>query len=81
MENSIKPLVLLILTQGMIFLGEVPNPMTGKKETNLQAAEPYLRMMKVLYEKTRGNLDESEELFLRETLENLKLVFQKKVEK
>jgi len=80
LENSIKPLVVLILTQAMIFLGEVPNPITGKRETNLPAASRYLQMLTALRDKTQGNLDEAEEVFMRDTLDNLNLVFQKKAE-
>lgn len=78
MEKSINSLVILILTQTMIFLGEIPNPLTGRKEADLDSALRYIQMLTVLHDKTRGNLDEVEEKLLKESLENITLVYQKK---
>lgn len=80
MENTIKPLVLLILTQAMIFLGEIQNPMSGTKAVDLAAAKRYIDLLSVLEIKTRGNLDESETLFLTESIHNLQLVYNKKID-
>ncbi len=78
LEKSINSLVILILTQTMIFLGEIPNPLTGRKEADLDSALRYIQMLTVLHDKTRGNLDEVEEKLLKESLENITLVYQKK---
>jgi hypothetical protein len=78
LENSIKPLVLLVLTQAMIFLGEIQNPMTGRKEADLASASRYIGLLTTLEKKTRGNLDEGENQFLMESLHNLSLVYNKK---
>ncbi len=80
MENSINPIVILILTQAMIFLGEIPNPISGEKNTDLPSSLRYIHMLSALYEKTRGNLVENEEKLLKESLDNLNLVYRNKVE-
>lgn len=81
MDDSINPIIILILTQAMIFLGEIPNPISGSKEADLASAERYLSMLKVLNTKTAGNLTEQEDKLLTESLQNLTLVFQKRQEK
>ena len=46
--------------QAMIFLGEVPNPMTDKSEKNLRQAKFMIDTLGLIREKTKGNLDTQE---------------------
>ncbi|MBF0122912.1 MAG: DUF1844 domain-containing protein [Candidatus Omnitrophica bacterium] len=61
--------------QAMIFLGEVPHPMTGKTEKNVQQAKFLIDTMVMLRDKTKGNLDAKEEQFLSGTLYELQMKF------
>ncbi|MBF0388336.1 MAG: DUF1844 domain-containing protein [Candidatus Omnitrophica bacterium] len=57
--------------QSMIFLGEVPNPITGKVEPNVRQAKFLIDTMLMIREKTRNNLSDPEDQFLAGTLNEL----------
>ncbi len=70
--------VLTYYTQGLVLLGEVPNPYTNKKEENLQAARHMIDILALLQEKTRGNLDQEEQQLLDSVLYELRMKFMAK---
>ncbi len=61
--------------QAMIFLGEIPNPMTGQSEKNLRQAKFIIDTLVMMKEKTKGNLTEQENSFLEGTLYELQMKF------
>ena len=61
--------------QAMIFLGEVPNPMTGQTEKNLRQAKFLIDTLILIREKTKGNLTPQEESFLGGTIYELETRF------
>ena len=56
-----------------ISLGKTENPMTGKKDTNIEQAAFYIHHLDMLQEKTKGNLTDYEEQMLINTVSELKL--------
>ena len=58
-----------------LFLGQIPNPQTGKGEVNLELAKIFIDQLAMIQEKTRGNLTNEEEQILRSTISNLQVVF------
>jgi len=46
--------------QAMIFLGEIPNPLTNEVEKNIPQAKFLIDTLVLLREKTIGNLDQNE---------------------
>ena len=58
-----------------LFLGQIPNPQTGKGEVNLELAKIFIDQLAMIQEKTRGNLTAEEEKILRSTIANLQMVF------
>ncbi len=68
-------LVGLFSTQGMIALGKLANPATGKSEKNLPAARLFIDMLDMLERKTKGNLTADETKILRSSLTDLRLMF------
>lgn len=54
-------------------LGKTPNPLTGKPEKNLQAAEVSIGILETLLFKTAGNLNRMEDKLLSDTVRELKL--------
>ncbi len=46
--------------QAMIFLGEMPNPVTNKEEKNLKQAKFLIDTLALIREKTIGNLTKEE---------------------
>ncbi|MBI1953173.1 MAG: DUF1844 domain-containing protein [Candidatus Omnitrophica bacterium] len=68
-------LVSSVSMQAMMFLGEVPNPMTGQAETDLEQARSLIDMVGMLKEKTQGNLNAEEEKLLSGVLFELRTKF------
>ncbi|MBN2281390.1 MAG: DUF1844 domain-containing protein [Candidatus Marinimicrobia bacterium] len=65
------------VANGMINLGEQTNPLTGKKEVNLNQAAYSIKMLEMIRDKTHGNLSKSEQDLLRKYLTHLKRLFVK----
>jgi hypothetical protein len=61
--------------QAMIFLGEMPNPMTGQNEKNLRQAKFMIDTLVMMKDKTKGNLNEQENAYLEGTLYELQMKF------
>ena len=58
-----------------LFLGQIPNPQTGKGEVNLELARMFIDQLAMIQEKTRGNLTNEETTVLRNALSNLQMAF------
>lgn len=54
-----------------MFLGRIPNPVTGENTVNLRAAQSVLDSLEMLASKTEGNLTASEEKLLDVAIRNL----------
>jgi hypothetical protein len=65
------------VTNGLINLGEQINPLTGKKEINLNQAAYSIKMLEMMKEKTEGNLNTEEQERLQEYLTQLKMSYVK----
>jgi hypothetical protein len=74
-EASFDVLVSMLFTQGMAFLGQMPNPATGKAEVNKAYAKHYIDTLELLGQKTEGNLSEDESKMLSEVLHALRMTF------
>lgn len=66
-------LVATFHSSGMVQLGKVANPFTGKVERDLQAVKQTVDILAMLEEKTRGNLSEDESRFLEHALYELRM--------
>ena len=56
-----------------ISLVKTENPMTRKKDINIEQAAFYINLLDMLQEKTKGNLTDYEEQMLINTVSELKL--------
>ena len=65
-------------TQGMVLLGEIPNPYTNKKEEDAEAARNIIDILSLLEEKTKGNLNSEESRLLESVLYELRMKFMAK---
>lgn len=54
-----------------LFLGQLPNPSTGKTSVNLRAAKSVIDSLQMIKNKTSGNLTEAESKLLEAALRNL----------
>ena len=61
--------------QALVFLGEIENPVTKRKEKNIPQAKYLIDTIELLKEKTKGNLTREEEQLMEELLYNLRLKF------
>ena len=59
--------------QTMIFLGEMPNPITNQVEKNLKQAKFLIDTLIILRDKTKGNLSKEEDDLLNGSIYELQL--------
>jgi hypothetical protein len=67
--------------QAAIFLGEIPNPVSNKKEENLPQAKFIIDTLDMLKEKTKGNLSTEEDSLLDNMLYDLRMRYVSRIEK
>jgi hypothetical protein len=67
--------VMMQAQNAALFLGQIPNPQTGKGEVNLELAKMFIDQLGMIQEKTRGNLTTEEAAVLKNTLANLQMAF------
>ncbi len=67
--------------QAMIFLGEIPNPLTNQTDKNLKQAKFLIDTMTVIREKTTGNLTQEESELLNGSIYELQLRYVEAVKK
>jgi len=72
---SIVVLVSGLTSQALIGIGELPNPISGKRERNLDEAKFSIDMLQVLQDKTKGNLTDEEKRYLDTVLYDLRMRF------
>jgi hypothetical protein len=64
----------------MIFLGQAPNPQTGKTGQDLEHARYFIDQLEMIEVKTKGNLNKQEDALLKQSLTHLRLAFVEAVE-
>ena len=67
--------VMMQAQNAALFLGQIPNPQTGKGEVNLELAKMFIDQLGMIQDKTRGNLTNEETAVLRNALSNLQMAF------
>ena len=73
--------ILSYYTQGLVLLGEVPSPYSGKKEEDVEASRHTIDILTLLQEKTKGNLRQDEEQLLENVLYELRMKYMAKTNK
>ena len=66
-------MVMMFSSQAIMAMGKVQNPMTGRIDRDLNAAQFMIDLLAMLEERTRGNLTEAESNMLGTTLRDLRL--------
>ena len=81
-EAHFLHIVTMLMTQALVDLGELPNPLAdGKRETDLMGAKYTIDLLGILEKKTEGNLSEEEKRALSSTLAELRLLYVKASQK
>jgi uncharacterized protein DUF1844 len=75
MSQRFIEFVMMQAQNAALFLGQIPNPQTGKGEVNLELAKMFIDQLAMIQEKTRDNLTNEETAVLRNTLSNLQMAF------
>jgi hypothetical protein len=73
--------ILSYYTQGLVLLGEVPNPYTNKKEEDVDAARHTIDILSMLQEKTKGNLSQAEKELIETVLYELRMRYMAKTKR
>jgi hypothetical protein len=60
-ELNFSTFLLSLSTSAMVCLGELPDPISSEKNTNLPLAKQTITIIEILKEKTKGNLNPDEE--------------------
>lgn len=63
--------------QAMISLGLLENPLTRTRRVDLDSARMLIEDLKMLRDKTRGNLEEDEEAQLEKSVHDLEFAFER----
>jgi hypothetical protein len=67
--------ILSLSTSVLVHLGELPDPISNKKEVNLQLAKQTISIIEMLQEKTKGNLTNEESELLSNVLYDVRLKY------
>ncbi len=67
--------ILSIYSSGLVQLGKVEDPSSGKIQKNLAMARHTIDMMAMLSQKTQGNLNKDEENLMRALLSEIRLAY------
>jgi hypothetical protein len=80
-DYRLLSLVMSLATAAWSQLGKVPNPVTQKIEKDVEQARISIEFLRMLQEKTEGNLSVKEEEMLDNTISDLELNFADEVRK
>ncbi len=69
--------IISLSTSVLIYLGEIPDPLSNEKKEDLISAKQTIDLISLLKEKTKGNLTQQEEEFMENILYDLKMRFVK----
>jgi len=61
--------------QALVFMGEIPNPITNETQKNLPQSKFLIDTLLLLREKTKGNLTEQEDRLLNGSVYELQMKF------
>ena len=72
-EPSLKTFVSGLAGQVLVSLGLFDNPMTGKREKDLEQAKYSIDLLQILKDKMKGNLTDEEEKLVNAILYDLRM--------
>lgn len=74
-EGPFAEFLLNLTSSAFMSLGQVPNPLTGRPELDIQSAASIIDILEMLQTKTRGNLSLTEKDLLDQSLYQLKMLY------
>lgn len=73
--------VISLSTQALMHLGEIPDPISGKVNPDVEVAQQMIDIIAMLKEKTHGNLGASEDRLMDDILFDLRMKYVEAVKK
>ena len=80
-EVTFTAFVMSLNTAALFHLGEISDPATGQKNQDLVLAKHTIDTLKLLEDKTKGNLNDEEQDLLKHVIYDLKMRYVTKAEK
>jgi Domain of unknown function (DUF1844) len=80
-EINFSAFVISLSTQALMHLGEIANPISEKVELDVPVAKQMIDILAMLRDKTRGNLNASEDRLMEEILFDLRMKYVEAVKK
>lgn len=80
-EINFASFVLSLSSSALYHFGEIPDPVTNKKQRNLIMAKQTIDILGILKEKTAGNLSPEEDALLSNLLYDLRMRYVRETEK
>ncbi len=80
-ELNFSTFVLSLTSSAFYHLGDIPDPLTGKKEENLPAVKQTIDILIMLKEKTKNNLEADEAKLLEQLIYELQMKYMAKAPK
>jgi Domain of unknown function (DUF1844) len=80
-EINFSTFVISLSTQALMHLGEIASPLSGKVETDVPVAKQMIDILGMLKDKTRGNLNASEDRLMEDILFDLRMKYVEAVKK
>ena len=80
-ELNFSTFVLSLTSSAFYHLGDIPDPLTGKKEENLPAVKQTIDILIMLNEKTKNNLDADEAKLMEQLIYELQVKYVAKTPK
>jgi uncharacterized protein DUF1844 len=80
-EINFSAFVISLSTQALMNLGEIANPISGKVEVDVLVAKQMIDILGMLKDKTRGNLNASEDRLMEDILFDLRMKYVEAVKK
>ena len=80
-EINFSAFVISLSTQALMNLGEIADPLTGKVESDVAVAKQMIDIIGMLKDKTKGNLNASEDRLVEDILFDLRMKYVEAVKK
>ncbi|MCU0235799.1 MAG: DUF1844 domain-containing protein [Acidobacteria bacterium] len=77
-KRDIRAIAVLLAAQGMIRLGEIPDPLSGEAALDAEGARFFIDLLQELRRRTAPNLRSDEAAFLDDMIGNLQELFARK---
>ena len=72
-EITFSSFILSLSSSALFHFGEIPDPVTNKKQKNIELAKQTIDILGLLEKKTAGNLEKDEAVLLENLLYDLRM--------